>query len=75
MLALRKVRQAFEERGRSKGMKNWKTSLMAALAMVSLAAKQLLPNELAPVLDAAAGLFNALGLFFAKDHDVSGGNR
>lgn len=53
-------------------MKNWKTTLCGALAAVFTALTTVLPDY-KELLLAGAGLASALGLFFAKDNNVTGG--
>jgi hypothetical protein len=67
MLALRRINKALEQR--RKGMQNWKTTLFGALAALVIALKGALDPSLQPIADSVAGLFTAIGLFFAKDHN------
>jgi hypothetical protein len=54
-------------------MKNWKTTLFAILAVLPQVLK-LFPNLVNPsILDAASIILGALGIGYAKDHNVTGG--
>jgi hypothetical protein len=53
-------------------MKSWKTTLCGLLAALCTAGAATF-TDYKDVLIAAAGLFGALGLIFAKDSNVTGG--
>jgi hypothetical protein len=55
-------------------MKNWKTTIFAVLAVLPQILK-LYPQFINPVfVDTISILFAALGIGYAKDHNVTGGN-
>lgn len=54
-------------------MKNWKTSLFAVLAVLPQILK-LYPQVINPVfVDSISIIFGAIGIGYAKDHNVTGG--
>lgn len=53
-------------------MKSWKTSLCGFLAIVCTGLAAILP-DLKEVLVGAAAVLTSLGLYFAKDSNVTGG--